>query len=290
MQILKDTTLLKTQTVQMARERTQKLLGAAGIDTAALDARLLVQHVLGMTHTDMLTRADTQLTDDHIDELETVLTRRMAREPMAYITGWQEFWSLPYQVGPGCLVPRDDTEAVVELSLKVKPAATTVLDLGTGPGTLMCALLTELPKARGLAVDISDQALGYACKNVQSLGLSDRVDVLKSDWLDGVEGTFDLVVSNPPYIADGDYEHLMRDVRDHEPKTALVAGPDGLDVYRSFTSSVQRVLNPGGVLCLEIGADQAQDVIDMFCAAKWQHVGSQRDLGGYMRSLAFSKG
>ncbi len=237
----------------------------------------------------MMVTPDRALTSDEIKTLEAMLARRITHEPMAYILGQQEFWSLSFAVGPGVLIPRPDTEALIELALGLKPDAQRVLDLGTGPGTVLCALLHEQPKAHGVGVDLSPVAVDYARKNVSALGLGDRALVLEGRWLDPVTGQFDLIVSNPPYIPAPDVADLMPDVRDHEPHLALVGGEGGLDVYHEFARTLHHALAPGGVVCLEIGAGQDADIKDIFQGAGWKFLRQHQDLAGHIRALAFSK-
>jgi release factor glutamine methyltransferase len=218
---------------------------------------------------------------------EPLLARRMGGEPVAYILGRRGFWSIELEVGPGVLVPRPDSETLIEAAVKhfKRRAPATVLDLGTGPGTLLLAALAEWPEARGLGVDASERALGYARRNAERLGLADRAELRRGDWAEGVEGTFDLILCNPPYVEAA--AELPRDVREWEPPEALFAGEDGLADYRRLAPQIPPLLAPGGIACIEIGAGQAEAVTALF-EAQGLHVVPHRDLGGHPRCLALS--
>lgn len=225
-------------------------------DTARLDAELLMAHALGVSREDLLLR--------HLDAavpegFEALLQRRLSHEPIAYITGTRAFWTIDLEVGPGVLVPRADSETLIEAAIAHfrHRAPATILDLGTGPGTLLLAALDQWPQARGLGVDASEAALSYARRNAARLG-NDRVEFRLGDWADGIETRFDLILANPPYI--GTDEVLPAEVRDHEPGEALFAGPDGLDDYRRIVPDLPRLLAPGGIAVMEIGHTQAGPV------------------------------
>lgn len=216
-----------------------------------------------------------------------LVARRMAHEPVAYIVGYRDFWTLRIEVGPGVLVPRPDSETLVEAcpDLARERGAgwpSRVLDLGTGPGTLLLAVLSEFPRATGLGVDASERALAYARDNAEQLGMADRAAFRSGDWGNGVDGPFDLILCNPPYI--GVDEPLMPDVADHEPAGALFAGADGLDDYRRIIPDLPRLLAPGGAAVLEIGASQRTAVTALAEAAGFA-AACRRDLGGRDRAL-----
>jgi len=241
----------------------QALIAAAErIDspTARLDAELLMAHALGVTRSDLILR---HLADAVPDGFEALLRRRLSHEPIAYITGTRAFWTIDLEVGPGVLVPRADSETLLEVAVAHfgdrKPA--TILDLGTGPGTLLLAALAEWPEAAGLGVDASEPALAYARRNAARLGLPAKFAL--GNWADGVSGRFDLILANPPYIGTG--EALPAEIRDHEPGEALFAGADGLDDYRRIVPDLARLLAPGGIAVLEIGYTQAEAVSALVC-------------------------
>ncbi|ATY34555.1 peptide chain release factor N(5)-glutamine methyltransferase [Sphingomonas psychrotolerans] len=227
-------------------------------DTARLDAELLMAHALGISRQELLLR--------HLDvsvpaTFEPLLQRRLAHEPIAYITGIRAFWTIELQVGPGALIPRPDSETLIETAIDYfdERAPMRILDLGTGPGTLLLAALDQWPEAHGLGVDASEPALGYARSNADRLGMGHRAELRLGDWTRGLDGRqFDLILANPPYI--GTHEPLPAEVRDHEPASALFAGPDGLDDYRRIIPALPDLLAPGGAAMLEIGWTQAKAV------------------------------
>lgn len=269
------------------RTATNLLTGIS--DTPRLDAELLMAHALGVERQDVL--LDPARYD--VPELYVhLIARRMAHEPIAYIVGYRDFWTLRIEVGPGVLIPRPDSETLVEACLDfarheregVWPSR--VLDLGTGPGTLLLAVLSEFPAATGLGVDASEFALAYARDNVEALGMAARATFQSGDWGEGVDGPFDLILCNPPYI--GTDEPLMPDVADHEPAGALFAGSDGLDDYRRIIPDLPRLLAPGGVAILEIGATQHILVKEIAVAAGFC-VACRQDLGGRDRALLLTR-
>lgn len=257
----------------------------AGIsETPRLDAELLMAHALEITREEMLlTRTDA----DVPPVFDALLARRVAHEPVAYITGRRAFWTIELEVGPGVLVPRPDSETLIEAAVAhfgdAGPA--TILDLGTGPGTLLLAALDQWPDARGVGIDRSEHALAYAHCNAVRLGLADRADFRPGDWSDGLDARFDLILCNPPYIeADAD---LPPDVADWEPAEALYAGPDGLDDYSRLAPLLGALLAPGGIACIEIGAGQAEAVSALF-AVQGFTISSRRDLRGTIRCLVLA--
>lgn len=247
--------------------------------TPWLDAGVLMAHALGVEREAMLLRCG----DDPVPALfELLLERRLAREPVAYITGRKAFWSIELEVGPGVLIPRPDSETLIEAAV-VRfggrgPAR--ILDLGTGPGTLLLAALDQWPEATGLGVDSSAAALGYARRNANA-----RAEFRLGDWAEGIDERFDLILCNPPYVDEG--ADLPADVADFEPPEALFGGSDGLGAYRALAPHVARLLAPGGIVCLEIGAGQDSDVAALMAAAGFT-VEARRDLGGIVRCLVLS--
>jgi release factor glutamine methyltransferase len=252
-------------------------------ETPRLDAELLMAHALGVSREELLLR--------HMDAsappaFEALLARRRSGEPIAYITGRRAFWSIELEVGPGVLIPRPDSETLIEAAAHHfrGRAPARILDLGTGPGTLLLAAMAEWPEAAGLGVDRSAAALAFAERNARRLGLAARF--VQSDWGDGVTGTFDLILCNPPYVEAG--ADLPRDVAAFEPAEALYAGPEGLDDYRRIAPRIGGLLAPGGLACIEIGAGQAEAVTALF-GAEGLAVSARADLAGILRCLLVSR-
>ncbi|MGH6652452.1 MAG: peptide chain release factor N(5)-glutamine methyltransferase [Sphingopyxis sp.] len=269
------------------RTATNLLTGIS--DTPRLDAELLMAHALGVERSALLLDPARYEVPNLYARL---VARRMAHEPIAYIVGYRDFWTLRIEVGPGVLIPRPDSETLIEACLDFARDGrgagwpSRVLDLGTGPGTLLLAVLSEFPHATGLGVDASEFALAFARDNADELGLADRTDFQSGDWGDGVEGPFDLILCNPPYIADD--EKLMPDVADHEPAGALYAGADGLADYRRIIPDLPRLLAPDGLAVLEIGATQHISVGQLAEAAGFI-VACRQDLGGRDRALLLTR-
>ncbi|HEY0147409.1 MAG TPA: peptide chain release factor N(5)-glutamine methyltransferase [Allosphingosinicella sp.] len=253
-------------------------------DTARLDAELLMAHALGVERDTLLL---SRLNDTAPPTFRPILDRRAAGEPVAYITGRRAFWTIELEVGPGVLVPRPDSETLIEAALSHfgKRAPARILDLGTGPGTLLLAALDHWPHAQGLGIDASEAALTYAHRNAERLCLAPRAELRLGNWADGVEGPFDLILCNPPYVECA--ADLPRDVRDWEPAEALFAGADGLDDYRRIAPQIAPLLAPGGIACIELGAGQAPAVAPLFEAHGLQ-AALHRDLGGHARCLALT--
>ncbi|UZK67939.1 peptide chain release factor N(5)-glutamine methyltransferase [Sphingomonas sp. M1-B02] len=247
--------------------------------TPRLDAELLMAHALGVSRETLLLR---HLDDLAPDGFAPLLQRRLAHEPIAYITGTRAFWTIDLMVGPGALIPRPDSETLIEAAIDHfgSCAPATILDLGTGPGTLLLAALDHWPQARGLGIDASEDALSYARANADRLGMADRVQFRAGDWAAGIAKRFDLILANPPYI--GTEERLPPEVREHEPASALYAGAGGLDDYRRILPDLPRMIAPGGCAILEIGWTQAEAVSALAAA---QGLASQvhADLAGRPR-------
>ena len=279
-------TLVKAWTA--ARDR----LKAAGIDSPVIDARLLVEAAASAQRVDLISDPHRQLTEAQAAELEGYLARRERREPVARILGRKGFWKIALTLTPHVLVPRPDTETVLDVALAAfdEYRAFSVLDLGVGSGAILLAILAERPLAKGLGIDVSEEALAVARENAARLGLENRAALLRSDWTAGLaDDGFDLVVSNPPYIPTGDIEGLDPEVRDHEPRLALDGGPDGLDAYRILAPEVLRVLKPGGIFAVEIGWDQSAAVETLFREAGAEEVRTQKDLATRDRVVAGRK-
>jgi release factor glutamine methyltransferase len=240
-------------------------LAAAGVDAPGTDARVLLAGALGLT-------AEELLGVDGVDpqaraRFESLLSRRIAREPLAYITGNKEFLSLDFEVGPGVLIPRPETETLVEEALKAFPdrsAPLRVLDYGTGTGCLIIAFLLHYPNATGLAIDVSDEALAWAQRNVVRHGLAGRLALAKDAGR--AKTAFDVVFANPPYLAEGEFAQAAPEIARYEPRTAFVGGADGLACYGALAACLFRSLAPRGLAFVETGADQAPSVASLFAA------------------------
>lgn len=248
---------------------------AAQIDR--FDAEVLLAHLLGVDRGRLLLDPDRQI---DAAAFAALVARRAAHEPVAYITGAREFWSLDLVVTPAVLIPRPDSETLIEAALAAGITPRTILDLGTGSGALLLAALSEWPQATGLGVDASPAALAIAAQNAERLGLADRARFQPGDWGQGLATRFDLILCNPPYVETG--ADLAADVRDHEPASALFAGADGLDDYRRIVPQLPRLLTPGGIAILEIGHTQASAVSALATAFD---VEVHRDLAGRDRCI-----
>jgi release factor glutamine methyltransferase len=282
---------LHGMTVAQARRALTQQFRQAGIASPDLDARVLFGHALALDHAGLISAAARQLSAADVEQVESFMRRRLAGEPVARITGTREFWGLPFIVTPDVLVPRPETETVVETALALigpdRSASPRILDIATGSGAILLALLGALPNAQGTGTDIDLRALGVARRNAEHLGLADRAAFIVSDYGSALSGRFDLVVSNPPYIATSQIAALDREVRDHDPRHALDGGPDGLCAYRAIVADAMRLLAPGGCLVLEIGQGHESDVAQLLSEAELISVGEpRRDLAGIARVLA----
>jgi release factor glutamine methyltransferase len=279
-------------TREQALRDLRRTLSEAGFETAALDARLLVLAALVISPTDLIARPDTALTPDETERLAALARRRLAHEPVARIVGEREFWGLPFRLSPETLVPRPDTETVVETALGLIPdrqEALRIVDFGTGSGCILTALLHELPRAQGLGIDRSFGALGTARLNAHMNGVGNRSLFAASDWTSAVRGPFDLLVSNPPYIASAAIPGLDAEVREHDPLPALDGGADGLDAYRVLLGEAGRLLRPGGLAVLEIGYDQAAALRQLAQAHGLDVLRVAHDLSGHPRCVALKQ-
>ena len=250
---------------QLLREATARL-AAAGVDNPRLDARVLWEAAGGVP-----------------ERFEAFIARRVTREPVAYITGQKEFWSLSFTVSPGILIPRPDTETIIDAVLSDFPdrtAALNILDLGTGSGCILAALLSEYPMARGLGIDSSEIAQNVAAGNLEWLGLAARGAVRAGNWADGIDSPFDIIVSNPPYIPTADIASLEAEVRDFEPYAALDGGPDGLDAVRILAPELKKL---GGRAFVEIGTGQDEAAAAIFTYAGLEVLRIARDLANVPR-------
>jgi release factor glutamine methyltransferase len=279
-------------TLVQAWQGVRRRLEAAGLAGPVIDARLLVEAAAEATRADIVGDPHRALTPEQEATLEDYLSRRERREPVSHILGRKGFWKIMLDVTPDVLTPRPDTETVVEWVLRDFPehAAWSVLDLGVGSGAILLSILAERPAAKGLGVDVSEEALAVARDNAAHLGLAGRTALLRGDWTEGLaDASFDLVVCNPPYIASAVIETLEPEVRDHEPRIALEGGPDGLTHYRRLAPEILRVLKQGGRFAVEIGYDQKEAVEALFRDAGAADVQTLRDLGDRDRVVAGAK-
>ncbi|WP_336809893.1 peptide chain release factor N(5)-glutamine methyltransferase [Bosea sp. MMO-172] len=274
-------------TVREARRLLAQSLMRAGSTSPGLDARLLVEGSLGVENAD----PDLILPPEALARLDDFAARRAAGEPVWRILGEREFWGLPFRLSPATLEPRPDSETIVETALAQfagrREETLKLLDLGTGTGCLLIALLSELPRARGIGIDLSDEACRTAAANAALNGVDDRVTFRQGSWTAGLTGRFDLIVSNPPYIPSAEIATLSVEVREHDPLLALDGGADGLGPYRLFATALPPLLAPGGVIVFEIGAGQGPDVVALMRAGGLEFRGSRNDLGGHERALIF---
>ncbi len=275
-------------TVGEALADATRRLRAAGIDGARVDARALLAHLLGVEPMSLFSRPERPLAADEIGAYEALVARRCEREPLAHILGGREFWSLPFRVTADTLDPRPDTELVVETTLELlgeRDAPWRLLDLGTGTGCILLALLSELPRATGLGIDRSPGACAVAADNARRLGLAERAEIRQGEWGAGLDGCFDAIVSNPPYIPDDEVPGLQPEVSRFEPRAALCGGRDGLDCYRALAPQVARLLTPGGVAVFEVGAGQAPAVSAILLSSGLAFGGVRHDLAGIERCV-----
>jgi release factor glutamine methyltransferase len=264
-------------------------LSKAGVDSARVDARILLAYVMKISR-EQLIAAARQPDASEIAGFQALVARRLAREPVAYITGAKEFWSLEFKVGPGVLVPRPETETLVEAALDAFPdraASLNIADLGTGSGAILLSVLKEFSQARGMGFERSPDASAYARANMAAHALGGRGQIVEADWNDAPSGGFDLVLSNPPYIPRAEIATLDPEVRLFEPRAALDGGPDGLDAYRALAELLPRLLRPGGVAVLELGLGQARQVEPLF--QKLTVLRAAPDLAGIPRALVLKR-
>jgi release factor glutamine methyltransferase len=267
-------------------------LRRAGIDAPAREARLLAGAVLGGDPVALIAHPERAVDDDQRSRLGAAIERRAAREPLSHILGRREFWSLEFRVGAEVLDPRPDSETLVEAALAAlgdRAAAWRLLDLGTGSGCLLLALLSELPAAIGFGIDISPAALRLAADNARRLGLADRAAFACCDWGDGVAGSFDLILCNPPYIPGPAIVGLAPEVARHEPRLALDGGTDGLACYRRLAPQLVRLAGPTGYVVLELGDGQAEPVAAIMAGAGLAVASLRADLAGRPRGLVLRR-
>jgi len=262
-----------------------------GIDTPELDARLLVGHALGLDHTALAAQSSRRINSGEANAISALAARRLKHEPVARIVGCKEFWGLTLQLNAATLVPRPETETVVEAALAAVDGAAPrrgvrFADLGTGSGAILLALLSEWPAAFGVGTDISRAALGCARSNATTLGLAGRTAFVACDYGQALLGPFDLLVCNPPYVVRADIANLAPEVRNHDPRRALDGGTDGLDGYRALTADAGRLLTFGGILVVELGVGQAESVAALMRSAGFMvDLPPRNDLAGIPRAL-----
>ena len=268
-------------------DATKALLSVA--DNPRTEARRLVEFSCGWDTVQQIAEPDALLTREQFEVLSGLITRRLADEPLSRILGRREFWGLDLSIRGATLDPRADTETLVELIVETCDSTPpkTILDLGTGSGAILLALLSEMTSAQGLGIDQDSKTIETAQSNADALGLQDRARFVVSDWLSGVDTRFDLIASNPPYIPTPDLENLDRNVRDYDDPRALDGGADGLDFYRDTLKNAGRFLNNGGFLALELGIGQSEAVIEIADALGWTLRGQRNDLAGIPRALVF---
>jgi release factor glutamine methyltransferase len=282
------------RTVDAVRRALAEKLAAAGFDSPQLDARILVGHALGLDHAALLAAAERVLSADEDSAIAVLAERRLAHEPVARIVETKEFWSLDLHINDATLVPRPETETVVEAALAAidhrgsRACALRIVDLGTGSGAILLALLSELKNAHGIGSDINPHALAVARDNAVRLGQSTAAFVA-CDLAAALRGPFDLIVANPPYIPSGDISTLAPEVRLFDPRLALDGGADGLNFYRAIAAAAAELLTPDGALVVEIGAGQAEPVATIFAAAGLVPSPPRPDVHGVPRALIAAK-
>ena len=267
-------------------------LRAAGVDAPRRDARLLMQHALRLSPEALLANDHLPLGEDEARRLMALVRRRAAREPIAYLTGRREFWSLEFAIDRSALVPRPESEILVEAVLARAarlPARPRLLDLGTGSGCLLVALLSELPGAVGFGTDVSAAAVSLARANARRHGLGERTSFAVADWGAPLAARFDIVVSNPPYVTVPELASLTPEIACHEPRTALAGGNDGYACYRKLAPQVAQLLAPRGLAAIELGSGMADEVRLLFAAAGLMEIGRRRDLAGIERCALFAR-
>jgi len=282
------------QSVEAARRALAARLKASCIESAELEARTLVGAALGLDLTGLVASATRRLGSAEADRLDDFTRRRLAGEPVARILGKKEFWGVSFKLSEATLVPRPDTETVVEQALEIlrtSPiSAVRIADIGTGSGAILLALLLELPQAFGIGTDLSEGALGIAQENASQLGLGGRAAFVACNYAAALSGGFDLIVSNPPYVRSADIARLAVEVRVHDPLLALDGGTDGLEAYRTLIPEAAGLLKPGGALVVEAGRGQADDVGALMAAAGLMAPWAPKtDLAGIPRAVTGRK-
>lgn len=276
---------------------TKKKLANAGIDRPDLDAKLLIQNVTGLSEVDFITNRDKGLSEAQIKQIDTYVRRRIKGEPVSKILGVREFWGLEFTVTEDTLSPRPDTETLIEMALRwvdaegLRRSPLKILDLGTGTGCIPIALLSELSNATAIGVDISEKALLTAQRNAEKHKMSNRIKFVQGDWFEGIEDeSFDLIVSNPPYISESDIKNLSVEVKNHDPILALSGGNDGLDCYKKILFQLKNKLNGKNRAFLEMGFGQLEDLARLVDESNLLLCDSKADIAGIPRVVEISCG
>ncbi len=266
----------------------RRRLEAAGVDSPVIDARLLLEAGAGVGRVDIVTDPRRPVSAAQAAAVEVLLRRREAREPIGHILGHKGFWTLDFTVNADVLSPRPETELLVEVAMETLPKGwpARVLDLGVGSGAILLSVLSERPESTGIGVDASEAALAVARGNAERLKLADRAELRQGDWADGIEGQFDLILSNPPYIPSADIDGLAPEVAKWEPRLALDGGPDGLAPYRRIIADLPRLLSPIGAFAFEVGRGQAEAVQALAEAQGLTTSTPRLDLAGIPRVVA----
>lgn len=281
-------------TLSAAVTEARNRFSEAGLPDAAIEARLLIGGLLKLTSTEVFTGGDRVLTEDELARISNAVERRLKREPVHRILGSREFHGVDLLISKETLEPRPDTEILVDSVLPylrqivAAKGAARILDLGTGTGAIILALLKESPETQGIGSDISEDALKTAAENAARLGLSERFEAIRSDWFENIFGRFDIIVSNPPYIRSDVIPALEPEVRDFDPSAALDGGPDGLAAYRAIAADAGNFLEKDGVIGVEIGFDQKETVAAIFRSAGFELAQAKRDYGDNDRVLVFT--
>lgn len=280
------------ETVRTLLAEGRRILAGQGIDTAALDARLLLQIACGLSHEEIVAAPDTDAGAEQAVTYRAMLARRAGRQPLSRISGTREFYGRPFLLAPSVLDPRPDTETVIDAVVERFRGRGPFrgLDLGTGSGIIAITLLCELPEAEMIATDVSPAALSVARANARQRGVIGRLSFVDTSWFVGIEGRFELIVSNPPYIPLAEIDRLEPEVREHDPRLALDGGLDGLEAYRRIAAGAEARLAPGGRVIVEIGAGQEDEVAAIFAIAGFHLYAVRADLAGRLRCLTFGHG
>lgn len=280
---------MRSSIAESLRDATQ-ILQNAGVPEARREAGSLLSYVIGKDRTFLIAHAENEIDDPSADQFRDVVERRAAGEPLQYITGTQNFFGREFRVTTDVLIPRPETELLVEAALEISKRPTLICDVGTGSGCIALTLLCELNGTRAVAVDKSPAALEVARFNAQKLAVTDRVEFVVSDCFDSLDmRAFDLIVSNPPYVSAGVIAGLQREVRDHEPLIALSPGPDGLIIIRRLIQESPKFLNPTGHLIMEIGFDQGEAVQQLIDPTVWDLLEVRPDLQSIPRIVLLRK-
>lgn len=266
----------------------RRRLEAAGVDSPVIDARLLLEAGAGVGRVDIITDPRRPVSDEQAAAVEALVRRRVAREPIGHILGHKGFWTLDFAVSADVLTPRPETEHLVEVAMETLPKGwpARILDLGVGSGAILLSVLSERPESTGIGVDTSEAALAVARTNAERLGFADRATLKHGNWTDGIEGQFDLILSNPPYIPSADIDGLEPEVAKWEPRLALDGGPDGLEPYRRIIADLPRLLAPTGAFAFEVGKGQAEAVRALAEAQGLSTSVPRTDLAGIPRVVA----